>query len=646
MPTIVTAKTGDCLCGIAVDAGFLNCEPLRALPENSAFLDRPLAAGDQVTVPDRVVEESSKPVDAKHSFTLKSSPPFNIRIVHGSPDLPYRDDADVNVLHVSNFVTDKGGATGLTAFPTGYGYNADGHADLDTFKVEVWDPAAGASVNVKLEALKPVYTAGPDGKLSVTSYVPFTDATRRIDALVCNKVSDAAANTFRSKYMRLVVDEADRDAVAGQTLFVSDLADGLGTGLPGDNDTVEILDQVVRASYEIQRCTGSTKCKVTKTVEIGGSDRRRIPLFFYAFRGAVGGANSPNGVAMADLEKHLRRRTFKWYRRLLAQADISPRFAGITLLDPPPENMLCLSHNHGRGVATTTIHTLTSWMPAWASVPLQRMASTYQLSFRITTSAGADLPVQVPFLGGETPLQAGELITTMLPPGYSGEALPCVQAVGAVNPAADVIITADNGDRVTLLDVQLTAGAGLTVDVPRVNLMSVTSDDAAMDSSIAFLTPDFKRILRMIPVTDDAMHCVVVGQFSGPSLRGQAFLECNSFTGNFKPFLPFRAATIMAYTSASGAVLDNGDNLPYTSPHESAHTLTDLIHTKPQTNHSRTELLASGTSTANTVTSTKRLCDGPYTIEMQQNTPTGLLIVPVKPCEVLRTNGANKLESW
>jgi len=646
MPTIVTAKTGDCLCGIAVDAGFLNCEPLRALSENAAFLDRPLASGDQVTVPDLVVEEASKAVDATHTFTIKSSPPFNIRIVHGSPDLPYRDDADMPALHVSNFVTNKGGATGLLAFPSGYGYHADGHADPDTFKVEVWDPAAGASVNVKLEALKPVYTAGEDGKLSVSSYVPFADATRRIDSLVCNKVSDAAANTFRSKYMRLVVDEADRDAAAGQTLFVSDMADGLGTGLPADNDAVEILDQVVRASYEIQRCTGSTKCKVTKTVEIGGSERRRIALHFYAYRGAVGGTDSPNGVSMADLEKHLRRRTYKWYRRVLAQADIAPRLASITLLDPPPENMLCLSHNHGRGVATTTVHTLTSWMPAWASTPIQRYASTYSLSFRITTTGGADLPVRVPFLGGETPSQAGDLIASSLPPGYSGEALPCVQASGAVNPAADLIITADNGDRVTLLDVQLTAGAGLTVDVPRVNLMSVISDDAAMDTSIAWLTPDYKRILRMIPVTDDAMHCVVVGQFSGPSLRGQAFLECNSYSGNFKPFLPFRSSTIMAYNSSSGPVLDNGDNLPYTSPHESAHTLTDLIHTNPSTDHSRTELLGSGTSVANAVGATKRLCDGPYIINMQKNTPTGMQIVQVKPNEVLRTNGAEKLESW
>ena len=40
MPTKVTARAGDCLCGIAADFGFFNCEPLRALPENAAYLDR------------------------------------------------------------------------------------------------------------------------------------------------------------------------------------------------------------------------------------------------------------------------------------------------------------------------------------------------------------------------------------------------------------------------------------------------------------------------------------------------------------------------------------------------------------------------------------------------------------------------------
>ena len=66
------------------------------------------------------------------------------------------------------------------------------------------------SVNVKLEALKPVYTADRGaGKLTVTSFTPFTEAGRKIDALVCKVVGTARDNTYRSKYMRLVVDDED-----------------------------------------------------------------------------------------------------------------------------------------------------------------------------------------------------------------------------------------------------------------------------------------------------------------------------------------------------------------------------------------------------------------------------------------------------
>lgn len=646
MPTKVTARDGDCLCGIAVDAGFLHCEPLRALGENAAFLNRDLRAGDEVTVPDKEVEDHSKAIDTKHSFTLKSSPPFHIRFVHGSPDLPYRDDSETTTLHVSNFVTNLGGATGLAAFPTGYGFNDNGHQDPDTFKVEVWDPSAGGSVNVKLEALKPAYTAAVAGQFTPSSYTPFTDAGRKIDALVCNVVSSGTDNTFRSKYMRLVVDDADLAAAAGQTLLVTDLADGLGTGQAADNDTVEILDQMVRATYEIQRCTGTPKCKVTKTVEIGGSERQRVRIHFHAFRKDPGVDPMPTGVTAAVIQQHLRRRTFKWYRRVFAQAAVAPKLKSMNVIDPPEENMLCLSHSHGRPVtnarANSSFSSFVSWMSRGLNLP---DPTTVQFSFRIKT-ATRDLPVRIVFNGGETPVEAGAVIIAGLPATFTGVASPTPRGTNAANPSCDVIITADNGERVTLLDVVLPAAAGMTVDVPRVDLMNVLSDDASVDSSVSFLSIDMKRVLRAVPVTDDAMYCVVVGRFSTPSLRGQAFLPCLGADAAFRPELPFRSSTIMAYTSASGAVLDGGDNLPFTSPHESAHTLTDLIHTKSGASHSRTELLGSGTSVANAVGATKRLCDGPYLITISQNLTTTAVDRNVKLAEVMRTGGAEKMESW
>jgi hypothetical protein len=648
MPTKVTAQSGNCLCGIAVDAGFLNCEPLRALPENKDFLARDLKDGDEVTVPDKEVEDFPKPIDTKHTFKLKSSPPFHIRIVHGSPDLPYRDDSETTTLHVSNFVSNKGGATGLTAFPAGYGYHADGHADPDTFKVEVWDPAAGGSVNVKLEALKPTYTADKgSGKLSVTSYTPFTDAGKKIDALVCNVVSTTTGNTYRSKYMRLVVDDADLAAAAGQMLLVTDIADGLGAGLAADNDTVEILDQMVQATYTIDRCPGTPKCKVTKVVDIGGSERQRVRVHFHSFRKDPGVDTMPTGISANDIEKHLRRRTFKWYRRTFAQADLAPKLESMNVIDPPAENMFCLSHNHGNPVAAVTGSISTflaraSWLTRQIASATTTVAT---LEFRIKT-ATRDVPVVIVFTGGETPEQAGAFIAANLPATFKGESLKSSRSTNVTNHSCDVIITADNGERVTLLDIKPSTGLGMTVQVPRVDLMKVLSGDSDYDSSSSFLTIDFKRLLRDVPVTDDAMYCVVVGKFSTPSLRGQAFLPALGYNEPFRPDLPFRSCTIMACDSSDGKVLDDGDNLPYTSPHESTHTLCDLIHTIVGTSHARTELMASGgTSIANSITATKRINDGPYLVQMQRNgqpstTPN------VRMVDVLRTTGAEKMEAW
>lgn len=626
MPTKVIAQDGDCLCCLAMDAGFFDCAPLRALGENAPFLNRALRAGDEVVIPDLEIKDHPKAVDTKHRLNVKNSPPVSIRFVHGSPDLPYRSDSTTSVLHVSNFVTNLGGATGLAAFPTGFGFNNDGHQDPDTFKVEVVDPKAGGNLKVKLEALKPVYT--PDaisGKLVATSFVEFPDAKRKIPDLECERVSATTSNVYRSRYMRLVVDEEDKDnaGVPNQCLFVSDLADGKGTGAAGDNDTLEILDQMVRATYEIPRCSGSPKCKVMAEAPIGGGDRQRVRVRFHAYFKGLTGEDSPHGESKAKVKENLRRRTFKWYRRVFAQGDMSPKLMDVHFLRPPAENMLCLSHNSGntaRGGAVLTFNI---------------KAGTRNLPFSLT------------LIEGETPMQAGGRVVGALPAGFSGQALKCPRPSSALNDPADVLITADNGDRVTIETPNLVNGR-MTVDVPRVDLMNVRQGDADLDGSIAFLTVDMKRIIRDIPVTDDEMHCVVIGEFDGAkTLRGQAFLPCLGTAPDFRPDLPFRSVTIMA-TKASGGVgvLDGGDTLPFTSPHESAHTLTDLIHTKSGTSHSRTELLGSGTSRVNAVGATKRLCDGPYTVQMEENTSAGSVVRNVSLVERIKSHGSNKLESW
>src|ERR1700727_2171418 len=98
MPTTVTANEGDCLCVIAMENGFLNCQPLRDEPKNAAVLKRPVQKGDVITIPDWDVKHFSRPTDNTHNFVMKNVPPVSIRFVRGSPVKNYRDDQEVTIL--------------------------------------------------------------------------------------------------------------------------------------------------------------------------------------------------------------------------------------------------------------------------------------------------------------------------------------------------------------------------------------------------------------------------------------------------------------------------------------------------------------------------------------------------------------------
>src|SRR5258705_10551490 len=109
MATVVTARDGDTLCGLAIDAGFVDCGPLRAEAANSALLNRQLKTGDQVTIPDIAYKDVSKATGMRHRFIKKNSPPVSIRYVHCSSDNKYFDDLTITVLNEIHFVTKSGG---------------------------------------------------------------------------------------------------------------------------------------------------------------------------------------------------------------------------------------------------------------------------------------------------------------------------------------------------------------------------------------------------------------------------------------------------------------------------------------------------------------------------------------------------------
>ena len=248
--TNVIAQEGQTLCELAIAAGFLNCQPIRDLGSNAgkSFLTGPLKAGDVVAIPAIEKEETDKGVEATHQFVKESAPPFGIRFVHGSPDKPYRQDPEVTVLHISNFPTNKAGPNVNSAFPSDTKFSQLGHDDIDTFKVEVVDPGGPATVDVTLEALRPIFKA--DG--SVDHFEPFSGPAKAKRTTTVTAKQVASKVCYRSPYLRLVVDERDQQAVPKQTLLIADLTDGKD----GDNDKVEILGQHWRRPEQPDKSRG------------------------------------------------------------------------------------------------------------------------------------------------------------------------------------------------------------------------------------------------------------------------------------------------------------------------------------------------------------------------------------------------------
>jgi hypothetical protein len=330
----------------------------------------------------------------------------------------------------------------------------------------------------------------------------------------------------------------------------------------------------------------------------------------------------------------LRWRTFKWYRRTYAQAELAPKLVApfVELVDPPAANMLVISNDHGN--------------------PVGGAAST--LSFDLDVPPEAPLPpveavnVSVNLTAGQTPGDVADAIVAALPPGFEGQSFINAPAFDATNGSADIFITRNDGRRVIIRN-ETTTDPNLTVTVARVNLNSV--NDSSPFTSLIPASIDFRRVIRAAPGADDQMDCYVVGQFANPAVRGRAFIAATDLPPAFQPPSPLRWANVMAANSDSGAVMDGSDNLPFTYPHESGHVMLETFHTTGT--GANTELMSGeGTSKANSVTATKRLCDDPvhvkYAMFQPQPAPSAgaTTTQAISAVQRLRLRGANVFDDW
>ncbi len=652
MPTTVSATAGeDTLCNIAMRAGFFDCAPLRAESANAPFLTRDLQDGDIVTVPDLVIKEESRASEARHRFQVKTAPPILIRYTHGSPDKPYREDPTETVLNISNWVTNKAGATMQQAFPSSTVFNAAAHVDDDAFKVEVVDPQGPGKIKIQLEAMRPVFAA--DGTL--TGHEQFAAALRGARSLETEGVKVPSAVCYRSPYLRLVVHETDHTAVPKQTLLVTDTADGNN----GPEDALQILDQAVRASYTRDKCPGAApnKCTVRTTVPVG-SDKKHIRLCVHIFRPTAGtGTVGLGGVT----EQSVRLRTRKWFQRIYAQANLSPKFVSpeVEFIDPPSDNMLVISDTTGSAASSLNGTGAPSSISFDLTIPPSPLATI--LPPRV--SVNVPLPPRLPPLLPLTPADIGGLIAAAMPAGFSAAVFPVCRASDAANGACDVLVTRADGQRVTILN-ESNDDTGLTrtgVRVARVNLDRVQMGGAA--SAVLYChNMEVRRVARSAPGGDDRLDFFVVGAIfigAANAARGLALVRGSDLPAPFQPDVQNRFAALMGRNNTTPGVqpvMDATNKSPVSYPHEAGHVLHDGFHTVPRTRNGATEMMTGdGTSVDDAVGASKRICISPVlvryefldpSVTVQTANPGATKTEAIDAFERIRTNGASVFESF
>jgi hypothetical protein len=530
--------------------------------------DPPFAAGP-----------ASKPAPVKPAPTTTPT----VRLVRGGPDSVAASEGAMASIPISYFPaahivaasSPLPGTLGpepdaikwahFAPLPTAFGHDAGALADPGVFQIEVVDAEAGEDrVFAALEALAPVY--GSSGK--PTSWQEFTSPEKEKRTLVVECRALAGQPTrYRSRYLRLVTDEADARALADtrQGLLVTDTADGTG----GDADALEILDQKVRATY------GEGSRKVTAEAAVGdaGRTRQKIRVFFHLFKQAA--------VSTGDMERFARRRALRWARRVFASAEMGIRVVGVEHLDWPGRDMLALNgfyadSNLG-GMANVK-------KPSGKNAG--SAASKITLTVTVTdptTSAKATHTIEVPLAAGlDMPAIGAKVVEAVRAKGVGldAQAFTLPPSDQALERGCDVLLTATGASGKTVQidaavhdDAVMEKAHALTIVAPGAD--EIDDDDMTIGGS-----PAQRRILRCGASASDRVDVYVVPKMK---IAGRAYPAYSTVTnGKFHPDAQLSRAAIMAYAWGGGKfdkrAMDGGDDTPFTLAHEIGHVLADTNH--------------------------------------------------------------------
>jgi len=606
MPTTFVARSGDSLCNIAHLHGFGDCTPLRDEAANSFILDRTdfpaeVFVGDVVTVPDLQTGDESAATEQQHHFVMRSNA-VTIRYVHGSPDKPYLQDTTVSLLNISKYTADRaGGPDGTRPLPNSGVrlFHQDGHNDPDTFKVELTDDSGSGTLNVEIEALKPIYNAA--GVLTGHEKFPSPGARK----LATIATIQGSSKAFRTCYLKLVTDETDVAAIPDQCILTSDMHD------EGDSQ-VQILDQLVKASYEIPSCPGSPKCKATVTAPIG-TDRKRMRIKVHVLRMFPlheFGESPIVPLTAAEM------RVFKWFRRCYAQASIGPKLLEPAQSVDPPSNLVAISNDSG-----------------------VTAAGDGTLGFTIHSQGAADQVIgPITPAAGSTPLTTARALAALVRAPYSASVSenPARFVDPATSKSADIVITEAGGSFVNI-DTELSNDSRQTLTVGIVDTFALESwatPDGNNNWNAGSLQQrtvlkNFKDQVR----GDDRVDIFVVSTLTAGN-RAEAMMS-NHRIDPARPSI--RGVRFAAFMAAD--TMDASDGNPFVLGHEIGHVAAELVHAPATVAPALCQIMDSGgTEVADAFDASKRMRNS----GVRFDAPVGDFNIIAR----MRVEGRSLLEPW
>lgn len=541
---VVDVKEGDTLCQLAIQAGFPDCKAIRdhAKNKDKPFLKRPLQPGDDVFVPEKDAKAAKKGDKAKHKF-VRAQALVSLRFVHGSKDKPFEADDSLSELNVSNMRPDRGGDNRKGVLPdaTATAFNEIGDGDPDTFKVEVTDIRTKKDeIKVMLEALRPVF----DASGAITGHARFdrgviTAGERGKRSLEVKPKKVAGHKLFRSPYLKLVVDQQDKDARPKQTLLTAPA--------PDIDERIEILDQRVQAAYEPDWCPGSgdEKCRIEISKPVG-KDKLRVKVALHILRKTRTG----DGVVTLPVA---RKRALKFMRELYAQCNMSMKFEVQPRLVPPAQNLIAIANEAGASAVggkkikvEVTVDGTKFEAEATTAPGDDPIATAIKLKSAIDLAAAAQAPpVVVNVKTDENPIMAG-------------------QPVGS----ADVIV-GDPLTQVIAIKILTNGDANHPAAVARLTTTKITEFGGA-NSAVGTL--DERVLIKNYETGSDRIDVYVVGAMSDNSF-GEAWSPTTRSPAAQRP-----NAMMLNSVIFRKAPFTSDNTVHTTMPHECGHVLMDLVH--------------------------------------------------------------------